>query len=175
VDQNATRAAIAAGCGRRSARQQGSRWLTNADIRAEIARQTRERCEKLGVTADEVIAGLKKLAFFDIRKCFRQDGSLKPVPELDDETAYALRSMDTKEAYRHFGRGKAKAVGVIEKIRMADKGLNLERLGRSIALFKGRVEVEVEVNLAERIAAGRKRVMESQDRRERKKTPHFSS
>ena len=72
-----------------------------------------------------------RLAFFDIRKCFRLDGSLKPVPELDDETAYALRSMDTKEAYRHFGRGKAKAVGVIEKIRMADKGLNLERLGRA--------------------------------------------
>ena len=39
--------------------------------------------------------------------------------------------MDIKEAYRHFGRGKAKAVGVIEKIRMADKGLNLERLGRA--------------------------------------------
>ena len=74
-----------------------------------------------------------RLAFFDIRKCFRLDGSLKPVPEPDDQTAYALRSMDIKEAYRHFGRGKAKAVGVIEKmkIRMADKGLNLERLGRA--------------------------------------------
>jgi len=114
-----------------------------------------------------------RLAFFDIRKCFRLDGSLKPVPEPDDQTAYALRSMDIKEAYRHFGRGKAKAFGLIQKIRIADRGLNLER--RSLALFKGRVEAEVEVNLAERIAAGRKRVMESQDRRERKKTPHLSS
>jgi len=116
-----------------------------------------------------------RLAFFDIRKCFRLDGSLKPVPEPDDQTAYALRSMDIKEAYRHFGRGKAKAFGLIQKIRMADRGLNLERLGRSLALFKGRVEAEVEVNLAERIAAGRKRVMESQDRRERENPPHLSS
>jgi len=69
-----------------------------------------------------IIAGLKKLAFFDIRKCFRLDGSLKPVPEPDDQTAYALRSMDIKEAYRHFGRGKAKAFGLIQKVRMADRG-----------------------------------------------------
>ena len=53
--------------------------------------------------------------------------------------------------------------------------MNLERLGRTIALFKGRVEAKVDLNLAERIAAGRKRVMESQDRRERENPPHFSS
>jgi phage terminase small subunit len=149
--------------------------LTNADIRAEIGRRTRQRCEKLGVTADEVMAGLKKLAFFDIRKCFREDGSLKPVPELDDETAYALQAMDIKEPIATPGAARPRLFTSSWKIRMADRGLNLERLARTIALFNGSVEAKVEVNLAERIGEGRKRVMESQGRRERENPPHFSS
>jgi len=66
--------------------------------------------------------------------------------------------MDIEEAFRHFGRGKAKATGLIKKIRMADKGMNLERLGRTLALFTDKSEVHVVIS-AERMAAARKRVL----------------
>jgi hypothetical protein len=92
------------------------------------------------------------------RKFYREDGSLKSIPELDDDTAAALAGMEVEEAYDYFGKGQAK--GLIKKIKFADKGLNLERLGRYLKLFTDRVEHNGTVHLAEIIAKARKRVAE---------------
>jgi len=136
----------------------------NPRVPAEIARVTGERCKKLEVSAEEVLASLKKLAFFDVRKCFREDGSLKSIPELDEETAFALAGMHVQKAYEHLGNGLAKGVGVIKRIKFHDRGLNLERLGRYVPGFfkNNKVGVEAKISIADRIAAGRKRVAEAQ-------------
>jgi len=47
---------------------------------------------------------------------------------------------------------------------LPDRGANLERLGRTLGEFEDHQEVAVTVNLAERIAAGRRRVAEAMAR-----------
>ena len=39
---------------------------------------------------DRVLTEYAKLAFLDIRKAFDEDGNLKPIHELDDDTAAAI-------------------------------------------------------------------------------------
>lgn len=65
VDLNATQAAIRAGYSPRTARAQGHRLLTDADIAAAIEAAQAERAERLQLTADDVLKGLYAEATYD--------------------------------------------------------------------------------------------------------------
>lgn len=159
-DMNATRSAIAAGYSKKGAEVTGSQLLRNPKVSSVLAEKLGKRMNKLELTGEQVLDGLRRLAFFDVRKFYNADGSLKSIPELDDDTAFALAGMDVEEAYEHFGKGQAKPNGTIKKIKFADKGQNLERLGRYFKLFTDKIEHSGEISLADRIAAGRRRVSE---------------
>lgn len=135
-----TSAAIAAGYSQKSACSQGSRLLRNVKISSKIADLQKKQTDKLDITAERVLGELAKMAFLDPRKFFREDGSLKPVGELDDQTAASLAGIEHEKLFEHFGKGQAKEVGTTTKIKIADKGINLERLGRHLKLFTDKIE-----------------------------------
>ena len=58
IDFNATQAAIRAGYSSDTAKQQGSRMLTNVDVRAAIDDAIRERSSRALVSQDAVLLGL---------------------------------------------------------------------------------------------------------------------
>jgi phage terminase small subunit len=100
----------------------------------------------LEISADRVLNEIAKLAFMDPRKFFNADGSPKEITELDDDTAASLAGMEVEEVYE--GRGQdRKFVGHVKKFKLADKGINLERLGKHLKLFTDKVEHEGAVNL----------------------------
>lgn len=140
VDLNATNAAIAAGYGEKSAYKAGYRLSNNVQVKARIAELQKKQTDKLDVTAERVLGELAKMAFLDPRKFFNEDGSLKRVNELDDQTAASLAGIEHEKLFEHFGKGQAKEVGTTTKIKIADKGINLERLGRHLKLFTDKIE-----------------------------------
>lgn len=88
VDLNATQAAIRAGYSERTARSQGSRLLTNADISRAIGAAKQQRAQRTELDADWVLSGLREVA----ERCMtavpvvRFDFTEKAmVPVLDDE------------------------------------------------------------------------------------------
>lgn len=157
LDGNATRAAIAAGYSPDTAKEMGYENLTKPHIASEIAKRHQKRCQRLEVDADRVLQELAKLAFFDPRSFYHPDGRLKEPQELDDHTAMALAGLEIEEAYEHFGKGQAKPKGTLKKIKFADKGQNLERLGRHLKLFTDKIEVTADESLSLAIAEARKR------------------
>lgn len=58
IDFNASRAAIAAGYSSSGAKVQGSRLLTNANVRRLVDRHQQETSKRLRITRDDVIKGL---------------------------------------------------------------------------------------------------------------------
>jgi len=54
IDRNATQAAIRAGYSEHTAKQQGSRLLTNADILDAVEKTQQEHAEKCGITIERV-------------------------------------------------------------------------------------------------------------------------
>lgn len=150
IDGNGTRAAIAAGCSASSAHVTAARWLKQPKIAAAVADGHERRSKKLEVTAERVIEELAKLAFYDTRDLFDASGQLKPIHQLDDISRAAIASLEV-ETKAHPGGIILSRIG---KVKMADKGLNLERLGRYLKLFTDRIEHDGRVTLEKLVCGG---------------------
>lgn len=137
-----TRAAIAAGYSEKSAKSQASQLLNNPKIAARISNKTQKIVNKLEISAERVLQELAKLAFLDPRSFFDSTGALIPITELDSSVAACLSGMEVEELFE--GRGENRQhIGRVKKIKFADKGQNLERLGRHLKLFTDKFEAEV--------------------------------
>ena len=135
IDLNATQAAIRAGYSAKTAEQQGYQLLQKPSVQAAIAARQKEREQRTAVTADRVLLEAARLALFDPRKLFNDDGSPKGITELDDDTAAAVAGIEVVEQFE--GSGKERVfVGYLKKYRIADKNSALEKLFRHHGLYE---------------------------------------
>lgn len=97
IDLIGGEAAIRAGYSEKTADQQASRMLRKVKIKNYIAELMKEREKRTEITQDRVLKELARIAFFDIRKLYNDDGSLKRPDELDDDAASVLSGIDVVE------------------------------------------------------------------------------
>jgi phage terminase small subunit len=157
VDCNATQAAVRAGYAAKTANREGSRLLSNVDIAAAITAARAAQTGRAEVTADRVLREYARLAFLDIRKAFDEHGNLKPVHELDDDTAAAIAGLEVEEIYEHGqadvsqegqphggslqrSRGKRYA-GRLKKVKLSDKKGALDSLAKHLGMFTDKLEM----------------------------------
>lgn len=134
VDFNATQAAIRAGYSRKTAGSQGFDLLKKPEIAEEIRKKSEKIQEKVGFTAEMVIQELGRAVFFDPRKLYNADGSLKRVVDLDDDTAGALTGFEVTEA----------ADGVplfTKKVKWLDKNTAITTAMKHFGLLTDKTEV----------------------------------
>lgn len=154
---NGTKCAIAAGFSEKSAAQTASLLLRNEKVKAEIARLTAKKYAKLEITGEKVLNEIARLAFLDPRKFFKTDGSLIPVTELPEDVAASLAGLEVETENRRGEAGEPLVQTRVTKIKIADKGVNLERLGKHLKLFTERVEFDIGSNLAGFLTQARQR------------------
>ena len=135
IDLNATQAAIRAGYSAKTAEQQGYQLLQKPSVQAAIAARQKEREQRTAVTADRVLLEAARLALFDPRKLFNDDGSPKGINELDDDTAAAVAGIEVVEQFEGSGKDRV-CVGRLKKYRIADKNQALEKLFRHHGLYE---------------------------------------
>jgi phage terminase small subunit len=154
VDLNATRAAVAAGYAKRGAAVTGSRLLRNAKVAQRIAPKHGQRLEKLEISADRVVAEIGRIAFFDPRKLFNEDGSPRDIKDLDDDTASAVAGLEVVELFDGSEGDQKHVTGLMKKIKLADKLKALELAGRYLKLFTDKVEHSGTVSLEQLVCGG---------------------
>lgn len=93
---NASAAALEAGYSERWARVYAHTLLGNAEVQAAIEAGRKEIIKPLNISAQTLVFEAGRLAFSDIRRLFRPDGSFKAVAEWDDDTAAAVSSIEIK-------------------------------------------------------------------------------
>ena len=159
-DLNGTRAAIAAGFSESTARAQASRLLTKSNVKALIAKLQEKIIAKLDISAERVLEELGKLAFANMMDYMvinpetgRAEGDLSKLTRDQAAAIQEIREDHTGGA----GDGERRLV-LRTTFKLADKGLNLERLGRYHKLFTDRIEIKDSTGRAERIAKARKAV-----------------
>lgn len=103
IDYHGTNAAIRAGYEKKTARQQASRLLTNADILARVRELQQEQVKRLAVSQDYVITQL-----IDTYNCCREP---KPVMEYD----YAKKEWVESGMYQFDSKGALKALELLGK------------------------------------------------------------
>jgi len=139
VDCNATQAAIRAGYSPHTAEVQGCRLLRNAQVADAVAAGLKEKMDSVGLTVERVRREMARLVFSDLRKLYREDGSLRPITELDDDTAAALAGVEVEELFE--GRGDDREhVGYVKKVRLWDKNSAMVTAARHLGMLKDKVE-----------------------------------
>lgn len=132
---NATQAAISAGYSPKTATQQGSRLLTDEKVRLMLSQRQAVLAQKFELTAENVLRSLSQAIHFDPRKLYRENGSLKDVTELDDDTAAALAGFEVTEEFQ--GRGEDReSVGFTKKVKWLDKNTAREQAMKHLGLYE---------------------------------------
>ena len=132
IDLNATSAAKRAGYSEKTACEQAARLLANVKVQAAVQSAMQEREKRTEITQDMVLRETAKLAFFDIRKMFDNNGKPLDISKLDDDTAAALVGLDVQDIADPDGD----YVGYVKKYKMADKIKALELLGKHTGAFE---------------------------------------
>jgi phage terminase small subunit len=124
IDLSATKAAERAGYSPRTAKQQGSRLLTDVDVQRFIAERQARLAKRLELREDVVIGQLLRLAFYDTRKLFDpEDGRLLPITSLDDDTMPGVAGVKVK---------RLPTGDQIIEVRLATRQGPLELLGKRL-------------------------------------------
>lgn len=97
IDLNATQAAIRAGYSEKTAYSSGHDNLKKPEVAAAIQAAMKAREQRTEITQDRVLQELARIAFFDIRRLYRDDGTMKDPHEMDSDTAAAIASIEVKE------------------------------------------------------------------------------
>jgi len=108
----------------------------------------------------EVLQEIERLAFanmLDYVTVTESGEAFVDLSKLNREQASAIQEITVDEAAGGAGDGRRERVQRT-RFKLADKGLNLERLGRFHKLFTDKVEVSGEAAVIEKLMAGRKRV-----------------
>ena len=136
IDLNATQAAIRAGYSEKTARSQGQRLLTKADIAKAVAEGFAKQERRAEVEADDVIRELAKIGFANMMDYTRVTDEGEMVVDLSKitrEQAAAIGEVTVEDFMD--GRGDdARAVRRV-RFKLADKRAALVDLGQHFALF----------------------------------------
>jgi len=119
----------------RTATVEGSKLLTKPDVQAYLKKREEALQEKLELTTERVLRELARLSFFDVRKLFNADGTLKAPSELDDDTAAAIASIESEELFEGTGDNR-KWKGMVRKVRAFNKHGALQDAMKHLGLFK---------------------------------------
>lgn len=114
---------------------QASALMADSKVSTRV-KELRERITGIGIaSAERTLLEASRLALFDPRKLFFDDGTPKPITALDDDTAAALAGLDVFEEFEGSGEDR-KLVGYTKKYKVADKNSALEKLFKHHGLYK---------------------------------------
>jgi phage terminase small subunit len=158
VDLNATQAAIRAGYSPKTAASQGERLLRNVEIRQIVEKSQAERLAAVKLTAETTLEAIRRPLAADVRKLFTEKGNVKPLQELSDEEAALIGGFEVILKNAKAGDG---VTDEVLKLRLVDRSRYVEMAAKHFSLLTEKLDVNVNVNIVDRLAAGRKRVADA--------------
>lgn len=135
-----------------------TRMLLRPRVDAAVKAGMMARGHRIDLTADKVLGELMHLAFANLADYIvvQEDGSaVVNLEDLTRDQAAAISEIQVDEYIDGKGEGAREVKRV--KIKLVDKGQNLERLGRYLKLFTDKVEVSGLEGLADAIRKARER------------------
>jgi len=141
IDLNATAAYRRAGYTAKgnAAEVNAARLLRNAQVVLAVKEAMKARETRTMITQDRVLQELARIAFFDIRKLYNEDGSMKLPHELDDDAAAVLSGVDISTSLI---AGAEEPTSVqTKKAKVFDKGAALTLAMRHLGMLTDKTEV----------------------------------
>ena len=135
VDRNGTQAAIRAGYAARGAHVTASRLLRDPKILGAVQAKVEEIASRVDVSVERTLREIARVAYGDVRRLYREDGTLVPVHELSDDAAALVERMETEELFA--GEGDARrAIGFTRKVWVRSKLKALDQCMSYLGMHK---------------------------------------
>ena len=162
--ENQTQAAINAGFSPKSAHVKASTMMRDERIQKRIAELMEERNKRLRVSADYVLLRLVEIDQMDVIDILDDEGGLKPISQWPKVWRTSISAVDINRIRMAMKDDEGDIQSTLQKIKWPDKVKNLELIGKHVDVnaFKERMEVNVNVTIADRMAAARRRLKERQ-------------
>lgn len=125
--------------------------LRNPKIRAEINRRKIQDRDRYADLDDKILRSWERLAFYDPKGIFNDDGSLKPISEIDDDVMFAIEGIDTE--VKLVGRGQDAEEVKVTKVRTSRKLDSLRDLAKHRGLFEADNKRIIEIGFKGILAA----------------------
>lgn len=156
--ENHTQAAINAGFSPNTAAVKASVMMRDERIQKRIAELMEERNKRLRVSADYVLLRLVEIDQMDVLDILNDDGTLKPIREWPKIWRTTLSGFDLSSTIMNMDETSIETI--LKKIKWPDKVKNLELIGKHVDVnaFRERLEIDVKMTIAEKMAKARKRV-----------------
>lgn len=138
IDGNGTQAAIRAGYSPATAKIQASRLLTNDNVRRIISEGQIKQSEDSGLTAELVRTTLRRIITADPRRLFDEQGDLKQIADLDDDTAFAMAGVEITENL--VGGDDDKVLVRTRKYKFPDKNASLVTAAKILSMLVEKVD-----------------------------------
>ena len=147
-DFNATRAYIASGYSASGAAVSGSKLLTNTKIQQELAGAIEKTFKGVGLEADRVIQEIMKMAFFNAKDLYDEDGNLKNIHDMPDEVTCCIAGIevDTAKILRDQD-GTPEEIHQLKKVKLWNKDKALETLCKYLGILIERREVKTDTTI----------------------------
>lgn len=150
LDFNGTQAAIRAGYSKKTARKIASENLTKPDIQKEVATLIKNRADKVGFDAQKLLQIFKDDLEADVADLFDEEGRLKhPRNWPLVFRRGGVSGLDVTQLFDADMHGNKELVGIVSKIKLADRNKSKEMAGKhvDVSAFKERVEHSVDQTL----------------------------
>lgn len=132
--------------------RKASLMAAKGEVQARVTELVQKAASSNEVTVERVVKEFARLAFVDVRKMSRSDGSPVPLHELDEDTARAIVGVEVVT------QGNAElGFGQVTKYKLADKRASLADLGRFLKMFVDRVEVSGSISVADTLRQAREK------------------
>lgn len=136
VDLNATKAAERAGYSKKTAYSIGQRLLKHVEIQKAIEKAQKNLSERTQITQERVLQEYAKIAFFDPRRMFNDDGTLKQISQLDDDVAAVIGGIDVV-----VDKSDKDEPDYTKKIKLIDKKGALDSIARHLGMFNDKTSI----------------------------------
>lgn len=176
IDLSGTHAAIRAGYSAKTASRISQELFSKPHVAEAVRKGMEERAKRNKISQDRVLQEYAKIAFFDPRRLYDDQGNLVPIQNLPEDVAAAIAGVDVvvgKKSDVAVAEAAAEAAGgassttaittTVRKIKLVDKKGALDSLARHLGMFLDKSEVTIKGDLAERLARAKERVSESGD------------
>jgi len=149
--------AAAAAAGYKNAAVSASRNMDSPKVQERIAELMKHRNKRTKIDADYVLKRLVEIDQMDVLDILKDDGGLKPISEWPKVWRTTLSGLDISTTITNFDETTLE--NILKKIKWPDKVKNLELIGKHVDVqaFKERMDVNVNVTLADRMATPRRR------------------
>ena len=150
IDFNATKAAARCGYSKKTARQQGTRLLSNASIKKAIEKLLNKKQDQAIMSREEVLRELSLIGRSDLKDYFEisEGGEIaaKPFDLMPPGSSRALKSIKETRTLRESSDGKETNISTDKiEFELHSKVQALEKLGQHHGLFPTKIEGKLEV------------------------------